>query len=443
MVSSSRSNDYFVNARSEIQSDEDAVDVPSTEASELRYTFRHVSWGLIAKALTWTQFCQIDAASRVVSEYAPIVRIANYEYTMRFKNQLNPTTTVVSAFFPPPADEKLIRQKAEGTITRSVEEYLEGVRQLMASVTNLVIFLPPDLASQVRHLVNRHGNNVLICDHYNTIWGIPNLKGKRDDFYTRQVHLATPGGSRNGVYGHPHAWGAWNAKAFLVLEAMSIDPFLTSHWAWLDVRTGPAAAESFPDLKYMRGAWPRPDAVAALYSAGAGNDTDRAIVTALDHGLREPGTPYWPNDLDTGEYTDAALEDIWSLNANTMIGTKFAMARLSRAQLLLTERDLERGIFVGREEYQMSYLHFEFEPIISVMEVYKRRPFEEPMYPWIYAYVQLSKGQDADWSGMSLDEIKEFEDNVDEDEETETEDDEEEETRKETRFRDQVARLFS
>jgi len=65
----------------------------------------------------------------------------------------------------------------------------------------------------------------------------------------------------------------------------------------------------------------------------------------------------------------------------------------------LTQQSID--YFIGREEYQLSYLHFEFKDLITVLEVFRKRPFTPPMYDWIFMYVLLAR-EHADWSGLGL-----------------------------------------
>jgi len=289
----------------------------------------------------------IADAARTVADYSPVPDLASFA----LDNELDlPTTTVVSAFFPPPADEELVRQKVSGTVTRSIDEYISGIHQIIAAAQYAVIFLPPELAVQIRPLSSKH--NVKIYDHYSTIWDIPHLRGRREEFYGRQRTLSSPGGSKPQPYGQPHSWGAWNAKAFLVLEAIGLDPFHTTHFAWLDARTPQAAIEAYPTLAQSSNTWPNPTALRHLYTAGA--SPTGAIIVAPNHPVLPPDTPYWPSSsplpssstpISTSNTSpNACMQDIWSLYANTILGTKLAMARLARAQLILMERDLARGM---------------------------------------------------------------------------------------------------
>jgi len=288
-------------------------------------------------------------ASRTVNGYSPVLDLTSSGLSEGFDF---PATTIIFAFFPPPADEELVRQKASGTVTRSIVDYINGIHQIIAVAQYAVIFLPPELAGQIRPSVSQH--NVKIYDHYSTIWDIPHLGGRREEFYGRQRTLSSPGGSKPQPYGQPHSWGAWNAKAFLVLEAIGLDPFHSTHFAWLDARTPQAAIEAYPMLAQSSNTWPNPAALKRLYAAGA--SPDRAIIVAPNHPVLPLDTPYWPSfppgnspssstpNSTPGTSPDACMQDIWSLYANIMLGTKVAMARLARAQLILMERDLARGM---------------------------------------------------------------------------------------------------
>lgn len=157
------------------------------------------------------------------------------------------------------------------------------------------------------------------------------------EFYSRQVRLCEEGGSRKGSYGEPHSWGAWNAKAFLILEAMSLDPFKTSHFLWLDIRA-PFLGQAQPQASSM---WPHRDIIPKAYEIMPSGD--RVLISAI-RPLRPIGTDYWPTGNKNGGKVDAYMEDIHAICANLYFGSKVAMARLAKAQLALMEHDLARGM---------------------------------------------------------------------------------------------------
>ncbi|KAL4928871.1 uncharacterized protein BDV17DRAFT_291198 [Aspergillus undulatus] len=71
------------------------------------------------------------------------------------------------------------------------------------------------------------------------------------------------------------------------------------------------------------------------------------LVLSAMRPLRPLGTAYWPRVLEDGMKLDAYMDNIHSIVANLYFGNTAAMARLSRVQLILMERDLARGYFVG------------------------------------------------------------------------------------------------
>src|SRR5699024_8370935 len=87
--------------------------------------------------------------------------------------------------------------------------------------------------------------------------------------------------------------------------------------------------------------WPHPQAVAAAYRAMP--SSDRVMLCAM-RPLSPVGTEFWPRTLKNGDKLDAFMEDIHAICANIYFGSKAAMARLSRAQLILMERDIARGM---------------------------------------------------------------------------------------------------
>lgn len=275
----------------------------------------------------------IDRAIETVNEYLPIPKFEPSRNGPPF------STTVISAFFPPPPDEPLQRGMKNGR-GRGVDEYLHGLKVMAETSQYLVVFVPPgDIAESLRSM-NR--TNVVVLDHYTTLWEIPHLQGKREEFYGRQVELlagAYP--PQEAPYGEPHSWGAWNAKSFLILEALRLDPFQSSHFVWLDARV--------PGFRWARGVgtntspigWPTPHAIRNAYDAIY--NADRAIVFALDRPLRTPDTPYWPRLSISGKNTGGHMTDIHAVYGGMVLGNKSAMARLARALLILVERDLARG----------------------------------------------------------------------------------------------------
>ena len=118
--------------------------------------------------------------------------------------------------------------------TRDAAAYVEGLKLMSATCSNLVVFVPPGhLAQELRQTVRP---DLVVYDYISSVWDLPHLSGRRKEFYGCQVRLCREGGSRKPAYGEPHSWGAWNTKAFLVLEAIRLNPFNASHFIWLDAR---------------------------------------------------------------------------------------------------------------------------------------------------------------------------------------------------------------
>ncbi|KAK5987191.1 hypothetical protein PT974_11312 [Cladobotryum mycophilum] len=325
----------------------------------------------------------MSEAIDLVNEYLPV---PNFDISPRTE----PSTTVVSGFFPPPG-ENLVRANSSGTFWRENDAYLDGLKLLAAVSQYLVVFVPPgNYAEAMRNLTN-----VLVLDHYSTPWDMPHLKGRKDVFYGRQAELSPLTG---GPYGEPHSWGAWNSKAFMVMEAIQLDPFRTSHFAWLDCRVPSMAMEYSAQVSEdgWKRKWPLRAAMNNVYNT---MPADRAVLSALKRPLRKIGTKYWPEKLEDGTMADAFMTDIHAICANLFFGTKGAMARLSRALLVLLERDLARGYFVGREEFQMSYAHFEFMDLVAVVEVFRQKPDYKSLFHWVFRRLG---DPDTDWSGLGL-----------------------------------------
>ncbi|KAK5081264.1 hypothetical protein LTR05_008058 [Lithohypha guttulata] len=342
----------------------------------------------------------ISEAIKVVNKYIPIP-----SFTIPPVGAS--TTTVISAFFPPPADRPLLRAHGQEKIPRSVDDYRDGIRKMVAACQHLILFLPPDdFAEEVRAL---SGNNVVIYDHYTTPWDLPHLKQKKESFHRTQTELDQS--IRTTYHGEPHSWGCWNAKTYFVLEAMKRDPFRTSNFVWLDARTPLKGLRAFPgDIGISSGTWPHPEAVASMYRAM--KYTDRGVVCcSYDTGLTSASAQAAPSFADGASNVvldnEGGLDGMISICANLMFGDKRSLARLARAHLIVFERDFEMGSYVAREEFQLSYAHYEFQALYQTLELFRRRPLERPMKTSILAYMLLSRA-DSDWSGLGLDKDPEF-----------------------------------
>ncbi|PVH96194.1 hypothetical protein DM02DRAFT_674973 [Periconia macrospinosa] len=324
---------------------------------------------------------------------AAISAVADYMPALDFPYEPAPiSTTVISAFFPPPAEEPLVRKMGNGPFIRDTQEYIDGLRYMSKKCSNLVLFLPPGALTEEIRATSKP--DVVVYDHFTSVWELPHLKGRKDEFYGRQIRLCEEGGSRKGLYGEPHSWGAWNAKAFLILEASRIDPFKTTHFAWVDIRLPTMAKAKVPDDC----PWPHPQSVAGALNVTP--SSDRVVISAM-RPLRPIGTAYWHTWLDNGTKTDVFMEDIHAICANLYFGSKLAMARLAKAQLVLMERDLARGYYVGREEFQLSYIHYEFSNLIYVLELSSQKPYTPGVSWFTFLYCYMSELRS--WRNLGLD----------------------------------------
>lgn len=270
----------------------------------------------------------ITAAASVVDQYIPIPD---------FKPEPSPgySTTIVSAFFPPPQAEVLVRRMGGDPFTRDPDEYVQALKLMARICKKLVLFVPPGcMAEDLRAAAP----DVIVYDHYRTVWEMPHLAPHQDEFYTHQPTRSLHGGCRNptNLYGEPHSWGAWNAKAFLILEALRLDPFRTSHFVWMDARV----PSFIPRSHTADWIWPHPEALERAHSVMPAEDR---VVLSTMRPLRPPGAEYWPRLLADGTKMDAYMSDLHAVVANVYFGAKAAMARLARAQLILMQRDLARG----------------------------------------------------------------------------------------------------
>lgn len=352
----------------------------------------------------------MTAAISVVEDYMPALDFRGQSTVL--------STTVVSAFFPPPAHEPLVRKMGKGPSRRDTQDYINGLKYMSKKCSNLVLFLPPGALAEEIRAANKP--DVVVCDHFASVWELPHLKGRRDEFYGRQVRLCEEGGTRKGQDGEPHSWATWNAKAFLVLEAMRLDPFKTTHFLWLDVRI-PLRTRTKAQIQDDC-PWPHPQSVAGAFKVMP--SPDRVVIAGM-RPLRPIDTAYWPASLENGAKTDVFMEDIHAICANLYFGSKAAMARLAKAQLALMERELARGnygfiicptsfrmealtdggmhlgYYVGREEFQLSYLHYEFSDLIYLLELYSQKPYRTGV-DWLSFFYWYMSGSQS-WKNLGLD----------------------------------------
>ncbi|KAF9894933.1 hypothetical protein FE257_004555 [Aspergillus nanangensis] len=282
--------------------------------------------------VSWKDVVEISLifeAMRTVNRYMPIPDFNTPATAIS-------STTTISAFSPPPPGEDLMRYGIKRPEPRPVLEYFEGLKQMAITSQYLVVFVPPgEFAESIRAM---NLPNVVVLDHYQSVWDIPHLHGKRDEFYGRQVELLHGTYRPNSKpYGEPHSWAGWNIKSFLILEALKLDPFRTTNFAWLDARV-PVFKGIKPNGTENAIHWPHPVSVQNAYNAMP--VSDRAIVFAIERSLRAPDTPYWPVVLENGTRSDAYMTDIWSVYGGLLMGSKATLSRLSRALLVLVERDI-------------------------------------------------------------------------------------------------------
>src|ERR1700753_2238425 len=79
---------------------------------------------------------EITNAMSMVDAYIPVP-----DFSSASTSKLS--TTIISAFFPPPDNEPLVRRMGGDPFVRDPKEYIEGLKLLSATSCNLVLFLPP------------------------------------------------------------------------------------------------------------------------------------------------------------------------------------------------------------------------------------------------------------------------------------------------------------
>ncbi|KAF9893613.1 hypothetical protein FE257_010925 [Aspergillus nanangensis] len=171
---------------------------------------------------------------------------------------------------------------------------LEHELKKLATKTKYLAVLSPPPGGYADTIRDINASNVVVLDHYSSPWDIPNLRGKCDEFYGRQ-----------------------NAKSLLILEALGLDPFNTSHFVWLDARVAIYEGTGFDHYDMATVGWTHPVAIGKAYDAM--HDPD-PIFFALTYLLRTPDTPYWPavssNASEIGGHTLSS----WWLPAGPQIG---------------------------------------------------------------------------------------------------------------------------
>lgn len=102
----------------------------------------------------------IANALSVVEHYMP-----DLDFALPSDSALS--TTIISAYFPPPPNEPLVRKMGNEPFTRDTKAHIEGLKLMLATCSNLVLFLPPgDLAKGIREAKKP---SIVVYDHYPSV----------------------------------------------------------------------------------------------------------------------------------------------------------------------------------------------------------------------------------------------------------------------------------
>ncbi|KAI0127407.1 hypothetical protein BJ170DRAFT_683250 [Xylariales sp. AK1849] len=257
-------------------------------------------------------------------------------------------STLVTIFYP---DQDKVQRRSDTV-------YLERIERLAKMNEQIIIYVPPSLSQRIRDM--RHDKHWHVIDIYETIWDIPNNRYQRDNFENVQTKLfdAFEGYKKHTSwiperqYDHPHRSATYNAKAFIMYDAIMRNPFGSDTWMYIDAgifdEGGPSDENGI--------AW------GDIIASGVDNDKiRRAITVSGDSGVvmgeYMHSLAYGPRLVGHDCWEDPKKSWMCRLFiANVYVGSTIGMLNYS-IRYMHTVDDMDaNGIYSAREEFVMPWV---------------------------------------------------------------------------------------
>lgn len=276
--------------------------------------------------------------------------IRHYDVGPRIRPLRPDAPTMVMIFYPRPD------QEAARPIHQS-ESYLKRIERIAQMKEQTIIYAPPELAWTLRSM--RLDSHWHIITDFPTVWDIPTNRFQRENFESVQPQMfrefqgySAADGELQPVerYNRAHHSAVWNAKAYIMWDAVMRNPFHSERWMYVD------AGFLFDDGPVDSNGVVWGDLIKQ------GLDTtkiDRAISVSQHTGVvmgeysHRDGCP----TINDKCWFDPALA--WRARqfiANVYVGSSLGMLNYS-VRFMQTVDDMDaNGLYTGREEFVIAFV---------------------------------------------------------------------------------------
>jgi len=252
---------------------------------------------------------------------------------------------------------------------RSLGVYLDRIQILARMGGQMIIYVPPDLSTEVRKMrTDKHWH---VIDDYPTIWDIPNNTFQYENFKVRQLKIferfdgfdETSHWKPQRAYNSAYLSAVYNAKAFVTYDAIMRNPFGSERWMYIDAGMfeveGPRDEHGTPWGKLLK---ERLDTEKFDRSINISRDTGIVI------GEYKQSEEYGIKDINHECWSDP--NKIWLCHqfiANMYVGSSLGMLNYS-VRYMQTVDDMDaNGIYSAREEYVIPWVTIRYPNTVFSM----------------------------------------------------------------------------
>jgi len=274
-------------------------------------------------------------------------------------------TTIVSLFYPAEGQPDL---DGYSTVRRPLDVYMDRIQRLLETKTPIIMYTTPDIAKELR-LMRQDPYLILVTD-YPTVDEIPNIQKHVENFLKRQSEIFATVHTDKGAkaYNRPHNMKVYNAKAWVIRDAIENNPFNSVNIIFADAgffqHTDVELQSSFGNTKSLE---------AVLLKNKVPEDS---IVISHINKLKSGHHQCWQDP-------DLIAEGHMFI-ANVYFGRAEGMKRFADAYFREFDLMDANGWYVGREEHIMSRVAVSNQGLFRCFEVWKHPSFKRGFHwPWI------------------------------------------------------------
>jgi hypothetical protein len=256
----------------------------------------------------------------------------------------------------------------ESKAHRPFKQYLQRLERLARTNEQMIVYAPKSIAPQIQAM--RGDEYFKVITKFDSIWDIPNnAQQVADDFIGVQPELFKQFKSDEwdkrqpeAVFNDPEKSAIYNAKPYLIMDAVMLNPFESDRWIFMDA--GFLSSPNKKDGELFHPFQEEDEEYWKPYLQGFINDDKVDSVISLMKEHRSVLIPEYPPNLiaDPPGFDNSCWVDpeyTWRCNhflAGLIVGDSLAMLDFGARFMQTVDSMNANKIYTGREEIVMHFV---------------------------------------------------------------------------------------